>query len=100
MVIAWEVRRWATGGREIAIILLGAGAVMGIGMLRGRGILLLEKIKVSKFVCFLVSWFLGVLAYLFLGFPDSWFLGFLGPKIRRLKVSKFQNAFILLFGRS
>ena len=34
-----------------------AGAGVGVGMLRGRGIPLLEK--VSRFLGFLVSWFLG-----------------------------------------
>ena len=55
-----------------------AGAGVGVGMLRGRGIPLIE-IKSSSFK---VSWFLGFLVSWFHSF--CWFLGF---KVSKFKVS-------------
>ena len=47
----------------------------GVGMLRGRGIPLLDKgdFKVSKFQSFWVSWFLVLLVSCFRGFLVYWF---------------------------
>ena len=48
-----------------------SGAGVGVGVLRGRGIPLIEKIE------FEVYWCLGFLVSLVLGFLGSWFLSFL-----------------------
>ena len=56
-----------------------SGAGVGIGMLRGRGIPLIETI----FQSFLVSWFQSFLAVGWFGFLCSWFLGFTVPKFPR-----------------
>ena len=66
----------------------GAGAGVGVGLLRGRRIPLLETLKVSWF---LGVWFLGFLVSRFLDFLVSKCRGFLASKFLGFLVSKFQS---------
>ena len=60
----------------------GAGAGLGVGMLRGRGIPFIEN-KIE----FKVSWFLACLAFWFQSFLVSKFIGFLVSWFQNCKVS-------------
>ena len=60
----WDLRS------ESPILMKGVGAGVGVGMLRGRGVLLNGKID-FQVSCFLVLWFLGFVVTRFLGFLDS-----------------------------
>ena len=66
----------------------GAGAGVGVGMLRSRWIPLLENEK--------VSWFLG--SWLF-GFLVSKFLGFKVSKFHSFKVSMISDHHVMFSGR-
>ena len=65
----------------------GAGAAVGVGMLRGRGISFLEKdaclfgFLVSRLLGFEVSWFQSVLVSWFQSFLVSWFQNFQKQKV-------------------
>ena len=74
-----------------------SGAGVGVGMLRGRGVLgflvsWFQSFLVSWFLSFLVSWFLGFRVSWFVDFKMCWFLGFLVPWFLGSKVSKVHKA--------
>ena len=73
----------------------GAGAGVGVGMLRGRWIPL--SVWVSWFLGFLVSWFLSFLVAWFYGSKVSWFLGFLVSKFQSFKESQVPFHFLYWF---
>ena len=67
----------------------GAGAGMGVGTLRVGGFPYLTR-KISKFLCFLVSWFLGYKVPRFQSFLVTWFLGFKVSEFLSFEVSKIK----------
>ena len=62
----------------------GAGARVGVGMLRGGGDSLIEKFQSCLVAC-LISRFLGFLVPWFLGFLLSWFRRFLASSFPSFK---------------
>ena len=101
------------GASVIGKIDMWSVAVVGVGMLRGVGIPLLENkgrqrllaswflgflgFLVSWFGSFLASWFQRLLVSWFLGFLVSWLLGFLVSWFRGFLISWFENCLISKF---